>query len=137
MNLVVDTSVWSLVLRRRSVDPDNPWVTAFRGHVAAGDSLLLVGPILQEVLTGLRWPRDVDRLLASLAPFPLVPLARGTYVLAAQISNRCRRSGVQTTTGDALIAAACVENGFPLLTADQDFVRIARHSNLIVLPPLS
>ena len=66
MNLVVDTSVWSLVLRRRSVDPDNPWVTAFRGHVAA-----------------------------------------------------------------------CVENGFPLLTADQDFVRIARHSNLIVLPPLS
>lgn len=135
MNLVADTSVWSLVLRRRHFDPDDRWVQAFRSHVEAGNAVLLVGIILQELLSGVRTPRQFDRLAERLAPFPVIPLQRSTYVLAATVSNQCRRRGVQAGTIDALIAAACIENGFPLLTADADFAYIARHSELIVLPP--
>mgnify|MGYP000846914840 FL=1 len=134
MNLVVDTSVWSLVLRRQRVDAEDPFVRAFHAHVNAGHGLFLVGPILQELLDGLRSEKQLTQLLAALDPFPLVPLTRQTFVLAARMRTDCRRKGVQAGSVDFLIAAACVEAGFPLLTADEDFARIARCTELILAP---
>ncbi len=69
-----------------------------------------------------------------LDAFPLVPLTRQTFVLAAQMRTDCRRRGVQAGSVDFLIAAACVEAGFPLLAADEDFARIARCTDLILVP---
>ena len=137
MNIVVDTSVWSLVLRRRRDRVTGPWVDAFTTHVKAGDEIFITGVILQELLDGVRSTRDFDRLLAVMDPFPLLPTDRHTYVLAAQTSNTCRRKGVQAGSIDFLIAAACIQNGCPLLTADKDFGHIARHTELVVLPALS
>lgn len=85
MNLVVDTSVWSLVLRRQRVDDDNPHVRAFRWHLESGDGLFLIGTILQELLDGLRSTKQFDRLLGLLDPYPLLELDRQTYVAAARL----------------------------------------------------
>lgn len=134
MNLVVDTSVWSLVLRRPRVDETHPLVRAFRAHVEADDGIFLIGNILQELLDGLRSARDFRRLQTLLEPFPLLPLERSTYVAAAELRQRCRTKGVQSSSIDCLIAAACIEHEFPLLTGDRDFAHIARHSDLLVLP---
>ena len=134
MNLVVDTSVWSLVLRRPRVDPGNPHVQAFRRHLESGDGLFLIGSILQELLDGLRSPKQFDRLLALLDPFPLLELDRGTYVTAARLRSLCRAKGIAVGPIDCLIAAACCQHGFPLLTADKDFVRIAGHCELVTVP---
>ena len=134
MNLVVDTSVWALVLRRPQVEEDNPFVQVFRFHVMQEDGLVLIGNILQELLDGVRSPRDFHRLLTWLEPFPLLELTRDTYVAAAQLRNTCRSKGVQAGPMDFLIAAACVEQGFPILTADRNFSSIAQHSDLIVVP---
>jgi len=134
VNLVVDTSVWSLVLRRPQVEETNRFVQAFRFHVTQGHGLLLIGNILQELLDGLKFLRDFHRLLALLEPFPLLELTRETYVEAAQLRNTCRSKGVQAGPIDFLIAAACIEHGYPLLTADQDFTHIAHHSDLVVVP---
>jgi len=71
VNLVVDTSVWSLVLRRPRVDEDDPPVRAFRWHLESGDGMFMVGNILQELLDGLRSTKQFDRLLALLDPYPL------------------------------------------------------------------
>lgn len=136
MNIVVDTSVWSRTLRRRRVDADDPYVAAFRRRLDAGDGVFLVGLILQELLDGTASERDWGRLLEALEPFPLLDVDRGTHILAARLGAACRRKAVQAGTVDLLIAAACVENGFPLLTADKDFLPISRHCELIVLPPL-
>ena len=133
MNLVVDTSVWSLVLRRAHVTETHPLVRAFRRHIEAGDEIVLGGSILQEILDGLRERRDLERLVRYLAPFPLLALERGTYVAAAELRQRCRSRGIQAGPIDCLIAAACIEHGLPLLTADQDFLRIAKHSDLMLL----
>lgn len=133
MNLVVDTSVWSLVLRRQRVDEVNPMVRAFRSHIEAGDGIFLVGNILQELLDGLRSKKDFERLGRFLTPFPLLALERETYVAAAALRQRCRSRGVQVGAIDCLIASACIQHGFPLLTADRDFSRIAAHSDLVVL----
>ncbi|HPD15136.1 MAG TPA: PIN domain-containing protein [Planctomycetota bacterium] len=136
MNIVIDTCVWSLVLRRPRPDAANEWVRAFHAHVTRGDEIHLIGPILEELLEGLRLARDFDRLVEALRSFPLVPLGRDTYVAAARLRNACQRRGVQAGHTDALIAAACIEQGLPLLTSDTDFARIAEHCELILLPPL-
>ncbi|MDF0645174.1 MAG: PIN domain-containing protein [Nitrospira sp.] len=134
MNLVVDTSVWSLVLRRPRVDEADPHVRAFRWHLDSGDGLFLIGNILQELLDGLRSARQFDRLLTLLDPYPLLELDRQTYVAAARLRSLCRSKGVNAGPIDFLIAAACCEHGFPLLTVDKDFQRIARYCDLVTLP---
>ncbi|MDH4186574.1 MAG: PIN domain-containing protein [Nitrospira sp.] len=134
MNLVVDTSVWSLVLRRPQVMDDDPHVRAFRWHLDAGDGLFLMGNILQELLDGLLSKRQFDRLLPLLEPYPLLELDRDTYVEAARLRALCRSKGVNAGPIDFLIAAACCRHGFPLLTADKDFQHIAKHCDLVTLP---
>ena len=136
MNLVVDTSVWSLILRRPQVEADNPFVVAFRRHLTAEDGLFLLGTILQELLDGLRSRSQFQRLTRSLEPFPLLVPNRTTYIEAARLRTAFRGKGIQASPVDCLIAAVCIEQGFPLLTADRDFLRIARDSELMVLPPL-
>ncbi len=133
MNLVVDTSVWSLVLRRPRVHESNPFVRAFRHHVESQHGIHLVGNILQELLDGLRNRKDFDRLVRLLEPFPLIQLERETYIAAAELRRRCRSKGVQVGTIDCLIAAACILHNYPLITADHDFMRIANYSDLVVL----
>ena len=136
MNLVVDTSVWSLILRRPQVEVDNSFVQAFRRHLTAEDGLFLIGNILQELLGGLRSQSQFQRLKRSLEPFPLLVPNRTTYIEAARLRTAFRGKGVQTGPVDCLIAAVCIEQGFPLLTADRDFLRISQDSELVVLPPL-
>jgi predicted nucleic acid-binding protein len=46
------------------------------------------------------------------------------------LRNRCRRCGLQIGTIDALLAQLCIRHTLTLLTADQDFVRIASRSPL-------
>ena len=134
MNLVVDTSVWSLVFRRPRIDENSPYVRAFRHHVDTGNALFLTGSILQELLDGLRSPKQIDHLIALLDPFPILELDRETYVAAAKLRSICRSKGIIAGPIDFLIAAACCQHGFPLLTADKDFLRIAGHCDLVVLP---
>ena len=134
MNLVVDTSVWSFVLRRPRVNEDDPHVRAFRWHLESGDGIFLVGNILQELLDGLRSTKQFDRLVALLDPHPLLDLDRQTYVAAARLQSVCRSKGVSAGSIDFLIAAVCCQHGFPLLTADKDFVRIAGYCDLVTIP---
>ncbi|MDE0404641.1 MAG: PIN domain-containing protein [Nitrospira sp.] len=137
VNLVVDTSVWSLVLRRPQVQVDNPFVQAFRRHLTAEDGLFLIGNILQELLDGLRSGSQFQRLTKSMAPFPLLAHNRTTYIEAARLRRAFRAKGIPAGPVDCLIAAVCIEQGFPLLTADRDFLRISQDSELVVLPPLN
>jgi predicted nucleic acid-binding protein len=134
VNIVVDTSVWSLVLRRDTVNEHDAHVRAFRACIEAGHGLVLLGPILQELLDGLRSAKQFTRLLSVLEPFPMATLDRGTFVLAARMRNECRNNGIQAGPTDFLIAAACVESGWPLLTADRDFQRIAASTGLVLIP---
>ena len=136
MMVAVDTSVWSLVLRRRRVPRDNPWVEALRNRVEGGDEVVVVGPIIQELLSGVKDPVTFAHLEVDMERIPLLELHRRTYAAAARLTNRCQQRGFQPGAVDALIAAACIEHGCPLLTADAHFLEIARHCELVVLPPL-
>jgi predicted nucleic acid-binding protein len=125
VNVLVDTSVWSLALRR-DAPASGREVEALKAAIAAGDACL-TGSILQEVLQCFPSPDRQRRLVEYLAPFPLLTLHRGDYVYAAEIRNKCRAKGVQVSTIDAQLAAAAIDHRCRLLTADRDFERIARH----------
>jgi predicted nucleic acid-binding protein len=116
------------------VDDTNTYVQAFRAHLESNDRVFLIGNILQELLDGLRSPKQFSRLVQIMEPFPLLTPNRSTYVAAAELRTACRAKGVSAGSIDFLIAAACSEHGYPLLTADQDFSRIAECSDLVVLP---
>lgn len=128
--VVVDTSVWSLALRRQQVRADAPAVRKLVGFLQNGPPLVLVGVILQELLQGLRSRTQFDRIQQTLSSFPLVDPTRNDYVAAARLRNHCSSKGVQTGTIDCLIAAVCLANNCLLLTTDADFEAIARHSAL-------
>ncbi|HEV8327091.1 MAG TPA: PIN domain-containing protein [Nitrospiraceae bacterium] len=116
------------------MDENDPHVRAFRWHLESGDGMFLVGNILQELLDGLPSTKQFDRLLTLLDPYPFLDLDRQTYVAAARLQSVCRSKGVNAGSIDFMIVAACCQHGFPLLTADKDFVRIAGHCDLVTVP---
>ncbi len=131
MTLLVDTSVWSLAFRRNG-NPDAPTVDALRAALAGGDSIVTTGLILQELLQGFSGPRARKEIVERFAALPLLIPDRRDYIDAAELRNRCRRSGVQIGTIDALLAQLCIRHDLTLLTTDGDFTLAAKHSALRV-----
>ena len=126
MSLFVDTSVWSLALRRDQ-QMDIPEVELLKKSLLAGDTIVTTGIVIQELLQGFVGPKDHARIIERFQALPLLNPDRHTHIAAAELRNRCRRSGVQLGTIDALIAQLCIEHDLSLLTTDKDFVHAAKH----------
>ncbi len=131
MTLFVDTSVWSLAFRR-DAPQDSAEVAMLTRAIDHGETLSTTGLVLQELLQGFNGPKAADRIVERFAALPLVVPDRTDHIAAASLRNHCRRNGVQTGTIDALFAQLCVRHGLTMLTADNDFRRIAEHSKLKV-----
>lgn len=129
MSLFVDTSIWSLALRR-DAPPPNREVTALIRAIEGGETVLTTGIVLQELLQGFSGPRSRDRILDRFSSVPLLVPDRDDHVGAADLRNSCRRNGIQLGTTDALLAQLCIRHDLTMLTADRDFGRVATHSVL-------
>lgn len=136
MSLFVDTSVWSLALRR-DAPQSNPHVDALARALVAGQSILTTGLVLQELLQGFAGPKARTRILEHFAAVPLLVPDRDDHIEAATLRNRCRRAGIQAGTIDALIAQLCIRHALMLLSTDGDFEHIARYSDLRLWQPRS
>jgi predicted nucleic acid-binding protein len=97
------------------------------------EEVAITGGILQEILQAFRDDETVSRVTQYLAPFPLLHLGREIYIEAARIHRRCAAKGIAASTIDCQIAAAVVSHGHLLLTADDDFARIAEVCDLELL----
>jgi predicted nucleic acid-binding protein len=128
LTLFVDTSVWSLAFRRDA--PEGPFVEELSRALNAGEGIFITGLIVQEILQGVSGPRQRDQILARLTSFPLLTPDWDDHIGAADLFNRCRRSGIQIGTIDALFAQLCIRYDLTMLAADNDFHRIAKHSTL-------
>ena len=131
MSLFVDTSVWSLALRR-----DQPAGRAEVGMlvraIESGETLLTTGLVLQELLQGFAGPKSRSEIVERFSALPLIVPDRADHIDGAGLRNHCRRKGVQIGTIDALLAQLCIRHDLTLLTADEDFTRMAEHSRLKV-----
>ncbi len=129
MSLFVDTSVWSLTLRRDAASPVAE-VRALVRAIEAGETILVTGLVLQELLHGFSGPRDRQQIIDRFAALPLLIPDRRDHVDAAELRNRCRRAGVQIGTIDALLAQLCLRHDLTMLAADREFDNLASHCPL-------
>jgi predicted nucleic acid-binding protein len=125
MKVIVDTGVWSLALQRGRQDASAP-VQELRNLIQ--DHLVeIIGPIRQEVLSGIRSESQFQKLQKHLKSFPDLPILTGDYVTDARFFNLCRSKGVQGSNTDFLICAVAVRNKFSIFTTDKDFELFSKH----------
>ncbi|NJM19354.1 MAG: PIN domain-containing protein [Richelia sp. RM2_1_2] len=132
MSVIVDTSVWSLALRRRTPPDSSNVVTRLRDLIT-NDQVALLGAIRQEILSGIRSSEQFTRLRDYLRIFPDMELLPEDYELAAEFFNTCRSNGIQGSNTDFLICAVAHHRSYSILTTDNDFHSFQAHIPLILL----
>ena len=135
MKVVVDTSIWSLALRRRTpqADPTTTLLTRIldEGRVA------LLGAVRQEILSGIRNTEHFESLKMHLRAFPDMLLDAEDHETAADYFNTCRSHGIQGANTDFLICAAASRRDYSILTTDKDFVNFAEYLPIELVTVLS
>ena len=126
MTLLVDTSVWSLALRRDGTF-DAKEVLALREALTGADSVVTTGLVLQELLQGFNGPKAKEAIIERFGALPLIQPDRQDHVAAAEVRNACRRGGVQIGTIDALLIQLCGRYEMTLLWSEQDFANADAH----------
>ena len=129
MSLFVDTSVWSLALRRDAPFPV-PEVDALVRALEGGEAVFTNCMVLQELLQGFSGPKNREQIVDRFAALPLLVPDRRDHVDAAELRNKCRRVGVQIGTIDALLAQLCIRHDLTMLATDRDYRNMARHCPL-------
>lgn len=134
MTLLVDTSVWSLALRR-DAPGSAAEVQELTDALLGADVVVTTGLVLQELLQGFSGPKAGAQIIERFAALPLLQPDREDHIAAADLRNTCRRAGVQMGTADALLAQLCIRHDVVLLTTDSDFTHAAKHCPLHVWSP--
>ena len=125
MKVLVDTSVWSLALRRRSPDREGGVVREL-GRLIAEFQVAMIGPIRQELLSGIREDGQYLTLREKLRAFPDLRLDTADFETAARFFNKCRAEGVQGSNTDFLLCAVGHLREMPIFTTDKDFHAYSR-----------
>ncbi len=125
MLVVVDTSVWSLVLRRRTVPGSPDAATLALKDLISDARAMLIGPVRQELLSGIKEPAQFDKLRSALAAFPDELLTVQDYECAASFFNICKAKGIQGSHTDFLICAVAQQRNLPVFSLDRDFLHFS------------
>jgi predicted nucleic acid-binding protein len=124
VNVLVDTSVWSLVLRRRR-GPVHP-LAGELGELVSEGRVAMLGAVRQELLSGIPGDEPYRKLKEYLRAFPDLDLESDDYEEAAAFFNRCRARGVQGSNTDFLICAVAARRKLAIFTSDGDFQHYTR-----------
>jgi predicted nucleic acid-binding protein len=130
MKVIVDTSVWSLALRRDK--PESNTIVNELQRLIQDHRAQMLGPIRQEILSGIRNESQFNKLKKHLESFPDVPAITEDYVTAAKYVNRCRSKGLQGSNTDFLICAMSNRNKFSIFTTDKDFELFSKHIKILL-----
>jgi len=130
MKVLVDTTIWSLALRRRRCTSRGRALVEELSELIRELRAVLIGPIRQEVLSGIPDRSTFEAVRRHLAPFDDLPIVPGDYEEAARMFNACRAKGVQGSHVDFLICAVAIRHAVAIFTTDKDFTNYARHLDL-------
>lgn len=135
MRVLVDTSVWSLAFRKRAKSEEELAWIALLADLVRDLKVELIGPVRQELLSGISRPESFLTLKEKLAIFTDMPLLSEDYVSAAECSNACRVKGVQGSHTDFLICAVALRCKLAICTLDQDFHCYKKYLPLTLIGP--
>jgi hypothetical protein len=122
VKVLVDTSVWSLALRRKAT-AEVAGVAGELKRLIVDYRVAMIGVVRQELLSGIRTPERYAELRDRLRAFPDLHLRTEDYEVAAHFFNACRSRGIQGSNTDFLICAVAAERDLPIFTTDRDFER--------------
>ncbi len=126
MKILVDSCVWSLALRRKSktlLSKDEQRIVAILSDSVQNGRIAIIGPIRQEVLSGIKDSARFEKLRGALGAFPDEPIATGQYEEAARLHNLCRRRGVECGSVDMLLCVVAAQRRWSVLTTDAGLKR--------------
>lgn len=128
MKVLIDTPIWSLALRRKLRDlsaQEQHLIRVLQELIQEGRAQLM-GPIRQELLSGIRDEEKFHKLRTYLRAFGEPNLEAQDYEEAAHMSNQCRARGVSGSSIDFLICAAAHRRSWQIFTTDRDFGHYAK-----------
>lgn len=126
MKVLVDTCAWSLLLRRKkktTMSGDEQLILASLTEAIKDGRVAMIGPIRQEVLSGIKDLAQYEKLRTALNAFPDEDLTKSHYEDAARLFNICRSRGVECGSTDILICAVTSQKHWTILTYDQGLMR--------------
>ena len=130
MNILVDTSVWSLALRKKKLTKAEQKIVNEFKEIIHELRVAIIGPIRQELLSGISNEQKFVLLKEKLRSFEDLFINQNDYELAAEISNRCRINGIQGSHTDFLICAVALNNNLSIFTTDKDFSNYERYTDI-------
>ncbi len=83
----------------------------------------IIGPIRQEILSGIRDKTQFEKTNRLLEPFLDEEITTADFIEAARLFNLCQDHGVQCGTVDMLICAVAVKQQCAVMTSDQALQR--------------
>lgn len=134
MKIIVDTSIWSLALRRKRKQ-SFPEIKILESLID-NQRICMLGPIRQEILSGIKDNKQFAQLKDILSAFDDFPLTTKDYEKAAEFFNLCRSKGIQGSNTDYLICAVSSNNRFPIFTSDKDFEIYSKHLPITLMKEL-
>ena len=127
MKVLVDSCVWSLALRRRKgisgLSAEERHLVETLSEAIRDGRVAIVGPVRQEVLSGIRHEEQFQNVRERLEAFADERIESADYVQAARLDNLCRRHGVQCGEVDMLLCSVSARNGWTILTTDAGLLR--------------
>ena len=126
MKVIADACAWSVSLRRRNKTVLSPVEQSVHAELmeALGDGrIILIGPIRQEVLSGIKSAAQFEQVRAALEAFPDEPITTQQYEEAARLFNLCRSRGVECGSTDILICSIAAQRQWSILTYDKGLQR--------------
>lgn len=126
MKLLVDTCAWSLLLRRKSsaaLNRDEQATLTSLTEAIRDGRVAIIGPIRQEILSGIRGSGQFEKLRNALTAFPDEELSTLNYEEAARLFNICRSQGIACGSTDILICAVAARKQWNILTYGQGLKR--------------
>ena len=137
MKVIVDTCVWSMALRKKRKTVSQAKIIAALEDLIRDLRVCMIGPIRQEILSGIKEYRQFEKLRERLRPFGDIGLECRDFELAAEHFNRCRKKGVQGSNTDFLICAVADRRQLAVFTLDKDFERFHEILGSKLFDPMS
>jgi len=139
MNVLVDTSVWSIALRRRkqklSSSLGDYLIIEELKELIKEMRVVIIGLIRQEILSGISDRSHFIKLRNCLRSFQNLPIDSNDYERAAEFYNLCRRKGIQRSHIDFLICSIAETHNLSIFTTDNDFINYAKLFHISIYKP--
>ncbi len=132
MQVLVDTSVWSLAFRKKTKTEHDLALINHLSQIIRDLRVVMIGPIRQEILSGISSESKFIEIQNTLSVFPNWPIETNDYELAAKFFNECRKHGIQGSHIDYLICSVASNNHFSILTLDDDFTLYKKHTGILL-----